>query len=393
MSRSAATSEPLANRRNRVRGAIVLPINAPLYRNCMRAISRYASEGQRWEIGVFDSYDFDPAPLIDWKPDAMLVRVAEDQLPALRELNVPMVTFSMDEALPGVPNLAADDEQIGRIGAEHFLDRHFRHLAFLGVHRKWSDRRYEGFAHAAQLAGVARPGFHAIPGGVDQDALVNWLRALPKPTGLMVCHDDSAIRVLDTCAKFGIAVPRDVAVLGVDNFEYACDLTNPSLSSVINPLDAVVYEAFRTLERLHDGAQVPGVTVRIPSPGIVTRRSTDTTALQDADIALAMEVIRANFDHDLSVDDVAREAAMSRRRLEYRFRETLGRSPAEHIRYVRVERAKELLGRTRLPMPAIAAKCGFSSASQFATTFKQVAGQSPTAYRGRANQTPDIAAH
>lgn len=372
--------------RRRTRGAIVMPINATLYRNCMRAISRYVSEGQRWEIGVFDSYDIDPAPLIAWKPDAMLVRASDTALPAIRSIGVPMVTISMDDQLPGVPNVSADDEQIGRLGAEHLLDRHFQHLAFLGIDKRWSHLRQEGFAGAARPAGVPAPAHLLTRGDPEPAEFVTLLRALPRPLGLMVCNDDLAVRVLDICAKAGIAVPREIAVLGVDNFEYECDLTNPPLSSVINPTETVAYQAFRTLERMHAGIDVPRQTIRVPSPGIVTRRSTDTAAVQDDDVALAMGVIRAELERDLSVDDLARAAAMSRRQLEYRFRAVLGRSPAEQIRRMRIDRAKELLGRTRLPMPAIAAKCGFSSASQLATVFRQVTGTTPTTHRRLASE-------
>lgn len=67
--------------------------------------------------------------------------------------------------------------------------------------------------------------------------------------------------------------------------------------------------------------------------------------------------------------------------LERRFRLVLDRTPLEEIRQVRLERARQLLRETDLQIPAVADRSGFGNAVRFAATFRQDAGQSPSAYR------------
>jgi LacI family transcriptional regulator len=114
---------------------------------------------------------------------------------------------------------------------------------------------------------------------------------------------------------------------------------------------------------------------------MVVRFSTRLLTSDDAEVQQAVEFIRDQVHAGISVDDVLRAVPRSRRTLEMRFRSVLGRSPAEEIRRVRIERAKRLLVETDAGMAGVARASGFSSANQLCETFRREAGVSPTRHR------------
>lgn len=367
----------------KVRIGVVMPINAALYHNSMRAISEEVNKSRRWTVKVFDSFDINVDHVRKWEPDALLARAARRDLIRLTQFGVPMVTTLMESPLPGVPNVTADEYQIGSVAAQHFLSRRFKNLAVVGDRRAWSIERHRGFCDVArEQVGVLA---YKETDVQKTDELPEWLHSLPKPLGVLACNDVLGISLLDACAKAKLRVPHDVAVLGVDNFEYVCDLTDPPMSSVINPIGEITYRAFRMLDAMLRGQSVEPVNHSVTSPGIVTRASTETSGVEDTDVALALEYMRANLANDIGVEDVVAALSFSRRRLEYKFREVLGCTPLEEIHRLRIEHAQELLSRTNLSVSEIATRCGFSSLSQFSTVFHRVAECAPTKYRKQVN--------
>ena len=126
---------------------------------------------------------------------------------------------------------------------------------------------------------------------------------------------------------------------------------------------------------------VPARTVVTSPLGIVTRQSTDTLAIHDSNLVKALNFIRRSPAQLIHVGDVARHAGVSRRVLERHFLQTLGRAPAEEIRRVRLERAKQLLVETNLPIPEVADAAGFGSPEYLAYVFRQSCRQTPLKYR------------
>jgi len=99
---------------------------------------------------------------------------------------------------------------------------------------------------------------------------------------------------------------------------------------------------------------------------------------------LAIGYIREHATEGIHVDDILRVVPSSRRRLERLFHDLLGRSPAEEIRRVRIERARHLLATTDLSIPRVAAASGFGTGEYLATVFRQATGTSPLKYRASA---------
>ncbi|MBR0056559.1 MAG: substrate-binding domain-containing protein, partial [Kiritimatiellae bacterium] len=83
----------------------------------------------------------------------------------------------------------------------------------------WSRERGDAFARCIAVAGKRFHRYVRPPDGAPgaADALGRWLEALPKPCGVFAANDIVGEEILGVCARLGIAVPDEVAVIGVDN--------------------------------------------------------------------------------------------------------------------------------------------------------------------------------
>jgi LacI family transcriptional regulator len=147
------------------------------------------------------------------------------------------------------------------------------------------------------------------------------------------------------------------------------------------PGERVGYEAAGLLDQLLSGQTVREKQHTLPPIGVITRQSSDTLAIDDEDVAASVRFIRNNVGRPMNVDDILQDVQISRRSLERRFRQVLGRSPLEEIRRAHLERAQHLLAGTDLSMPAVAKKAGFISAERLSVIFRQETGMTPTSYR------------
>jgi LacI family transcriptional regulator len=180
-----------------------------------------------------------------------------------------------------------------------------------------------------------------------------------------------------------LAVPEEVAVLGVDNDEVLCSLSPPPMSSVILNPRRTGWEAATLLARLMQGEKIAPGEHFIPPIGIATRQSTDILAMADPQIAHALRYIRENAHYGLQVSDVVRHGSISRRALELRFQELLGRTPRQEITRVQMNHVKELLIGTQLTIAEIASRAGFEHTEYLSVVFKRETGMTASEYRGR----------
>jgi len=302
----------------------------------------------------------------------------------VRKTRLPAVDVSAARHLPRIPWVETDDEAIARAGAAHLLDRGFKRLAFCGDPRfLWSRGRRDHFRRAVREARATCDVYESRSTAWEPEhkALIAWARRLPKPVGVLACYDILAQKLLDACREIGIAVPEDMAVLGVDNDPVLCGLSTPPLSSIIPNTHRTGYEAAELLDRMMGGARVGPEAHLIPPLGIHTRQSTDVLAIQDREIAAAARFIREHACDGITVDDVLRAVPLSRRVLEARFRKAMGRTPHDDILRLRIERVKQLLGETDLSLEQVAARAGFQHPEYMSVAFKREAGQTPGAYR------------
>jgi LacI family transcriptional regulator len=174
-----------------------------------------------------------------------------------------------------------------------------------------------------------------------------------------------------------------MAVVGVNNFELLCETIQPPLTSISQQGERTGFEAARLLTRILDGEVDDVEHLRLPPGELIERRSTDFLAVDDPDVAWAMRFIRDNAAEPITVDDVLRHVAVSRRTLDKRFIEAIGHVPAQEIRLTRLRRAQNLLANTRERIVSVAMQSGFRSASGFDRAFREHTGMTPRQYRRR----------
>jgi LacI family transcriptional regulator len=163
-----------------------------------------------------------------------------------------------------------------------------------------------------------------------------------------------------------------------------CDLASPPLSSVIPNTHRTGYEAAALLDRLMAGQRVAAKPHLIAPLGVAARQSTDVLAVDDRDVARAVQFIREHACGGINVADVLRAVPLSRRVLEQRFRRLLGHTPHEEILHVRLDRVKQLLAETDLPLYLIADRTGFEHVEYLSVVFKRDTGRTTSACREAA---------
>jgi LacI family transcriptional regulator len=201
----------------------------------------------------------------------------------------------------------------------------------------------------------------------------------------MACYDIRAQQLLDICRELNIAVPEEIAVIGVDNDRLLCDLCEPPLSSVIPDTHRTGFIAASLLDKQMAGEPVEPKSFLIPPVGIQTRQSTDILAIDDPHIAATLRFIRQNACAGIQVRDLLKHVPLSRRVLESRFKERIGRTPHEEIMRIRIDRVKTLLVESDLPLSAIARRTGFNYIEYLNEAFKKRVGTTPGKYRKEAS--------
>src|SRR5262249_13235700 len=201
-----------------------------------------------------------------------------------------------------------------------------------------------------------------------------WVESLPKPVGIMACYDFKGQQLLDICRELDIAVPEQMAVIGVDNDVRLCRLCTPPLSSVIPDTHRTGYEAARLLDRMMQGETIRETAILVPPRGIAERQSTDVYAIEDEDLVTALRFIREHACTGIGVADVLRVVPLSRRMLEHRFQKLVRRTPHAEIIRIRMERVARLLRETERPLTEVAARSGFESAEYLSVAFKKYTG-------------------
>jgi LacI family transcriptional regulator len=226
-----------------------------------------------------------------------------------------------------------------------------------------------------------RRGDRAAAWAIEQRELAAWVRSLPKPAGVFCCYDIRGRQILEACRSINLRVPDDVAVIGVDNDQVLCELAEPPLSSVIPDTRRTGYLAAQLLEKLMSGRAVQPTMNLVEPLGIATRQSTDVLAIEDQEVSAAVQFIRNHACEGITVDRVLDAVPISRRMLERRFKRIVGRTPHDEIVRVQVERARQMLRGTDLPLKTIAERIGLRHGEYLSVLFKRATGIAPGAYR------------
>ncbi len=391
--------------------AVILDAARPYDRLIIAGVATFARERTQWSLYVEEDPLQKLPDLARWHGQGIIANFDDRRVAtAIRGLDIPVVGvgggYGWHEASSGIPYIYTDNQVIGRLGAEHLLACGFKTLAFCGYPRTatsgWSEERSAAFA---QACGRAKRPCHPFAGRHGnarrwadlQGELTHWLSQLPKPLGLMACNDVRARHVLEACRTLGLRVPHDVAVLGVDNDEMVCELTDPPLSSVDQAARRIGYEAAAALDRLMQPAQEASTgrghrsqphrsqagtqRIVVPPIGVVARASTDTLATSDPAVVETLHALRRTPWMRPAVEALAAAVGLSRTSLESRFKAAVGRSLHEEYVRLRLAATRRLITGSDLPLKTVAARTGFPSVQYMTTFLRRHTGLTPARLR------------
>jgi LacI family transcriptional regulator len=375
--------------------ALLIESSGSYGRGLLQGIAKYNRDHSKWSI-YFRPHglgDATPAWLRTWKGDGMLVRLeTPEMVAAARRCGIPVVNLRGTLSKVRFPFVTIDHAEVAALAFQHLRERALRHFAFCGragVSNPALHERGEYFRALIEQTG-AQCHIYPLDGrrttlawDCEQQRLAEWIRSLPKPVGIMACNDERGLQVLDACRRAGVAVPDEVAVVGVDDDPAICDLAIPPLSSVDVNAETVGYEAAALLDRMMDGGDAPDAPIKVAPRGVVARASTDLVASEDREVGQALWYIREQACTGLHVGDVLRHMAMSRASLQHRMKQVTGRTIHQEIQRVRLERVKDLLAMTDKTIKQVARESGFASVQYMTRVFRATTTETPARYRLR----------
>jgi LacI family transcriptional regulator len=377
--------------------ALLIETSRGYGRAMLRGIVRYARLHGPWRFYVTPG-DFAQAlpHMNQWGGTGIIARIETVEVArAILAARLPTIALDISQNVPitepriaRFSEVASDSRAAARLAAEHLLERGFQHYAYVGEsERLWSQNRELGFRERLAEAGYV-PLIYPAPTNKrdrhwerEQLLLGTWLTDLPKPIGILACNDDRGRQVLDACRAVGVSVPLGVAVVGVDNDELLCELADPPLSSVMLNAETGGYRAAALLDRMMKGRIRKPQRLMVEPMHVVERRSTQASAVDDPDVAAALDFIHHHAAEPIGVDDIVNRLQMSRRALELKFRDVTGRTPHHELQRVRLHRAQRLLLETDLPIPKVATSAGYGSGAYLAQVFQKQLGKTPAQYR------------
>ena len=380
------------------RVALIYDARAVYDTKVMSGVASYIHESSGWNVYIEESALKDQRlpPLKTWQGDGIIADFDHPRVAAaVVRSGLPAVGFGSGygwySTTSKIPYLYTNNAAIAKLAADHLVQRGLRNFAFCGYPRNpingWSLERQEAFTEV-----LASRGFSCVPYPAAatserswtslEKSISEWLETLPKPVGIFAANDTRGRKILECCREVSLRVPEQAAVLGVDNDELLCDLSSPLLSSVEQGARRLGYEAAKLLDTLiDDSGLVKTNRIVIDPVGVITRGSTDILAIDDVQVSRAMAHISQHFHEDISVGDVVAIAGVSRSGLEKKFRATLGYTIGSAIRRFQLERARQLVLTTSLPLKEIAANVSYPSVQHMTTLFRKHLGHPPAELR------------
>ena len=357
---------------------VVLSMNDEGNRKKLAGIFDYTRDNVQWEITVAEPQTVDNIKPLSRLHGIILGNRINVRIPSSIPI-VAMFRHGNADRKKKISHIFMDNTDVGRIAANLFSSSGFTSFAFINTPSipMWSKERAEAFRAALSRESPCR--IWPEDGFPD---LAEWLADLPKRTAILAAEDTVARDAMQICNAIGIAIPKDLAFIGVDNDELLC-------TSCCTPLTSIEPDfrrsGFMTAKILDDMISKDGshcITERYGVNRIIERASSCYPEQHcDSRIDKALSMIRAKSHEHIQVHDVAKAINMSRRSAELMFRKELGRSIGYMIRSTRLDAMMKKLKESRTSISDICAESGFQSESYAKRAFKARFGKPMSLFR------------
>ena len=305
-----------------------------------------------------------------WRGDGALVTLRDggkmlEAVRSLRRRGIPVVDMVVNMPDIRLPRVANDHQAVGRLAANHFMERNFRQVAWFstGVSHVHDLRRT---ALEKALSGRAAMYDWTYNSRSNWQTFLGWLKGRLSttimPLGVLAYDESDAARLLNACLDLGYAIPEDVSILAVGNDFQLCERQAIAISNIEQNMERGGFAAAALLNRLMNGGKAPKKDILIQPTGIVLRKSTDLLAASDPRCRAALKFIKDNLSRPFGAQEIAQALAIKRNLLDELFRKEIKSSVGAEIKRQRIERVKKLLAETDMTLDNIAAATGFCNA-------------------------------
>jgi DNA-binding LacI/PurR family transcriptional regulator len=272
----------LVSGRSRILGLIVSDITNPFFPELVKGFEDVAIHNG-YEILV-SSTNYDSARMalcvrrmLERKVEGVAIMTSEMDKHLVDQFahrNVPMVFLDVGPTGKGISNIVVDYAMGVNEAVDHLLSLGHRRIGFISGPMALKSARIR---RSAFLRSVGRYGIHddellvqgsdhTVDGGLE--AMTSMLASPGNPTAVLASNDLTAIGMMRAVRRAGLAVPRDISIVGFDDIRLA-EFTEPPLTTVRLPRKELAEHAFHAL--LPDAGPQPQYTVETH---LVIREST-----------------------------------------------------------------------------------------------------------------------
>jgi len=374
---------------------LLIDYSSEFSRRLMRGLIKYSKANGPWIFYRLPAYyktlygkDGIVEWAKEWDADAIIALWDHDENTSrLKQLDIPILLQNYKERSSYYSNLTGEYFGTGVMAANFFIQRRFQNFAFYGNKGVvWSRERAHGYKNEVEKAGGNYFYFESenLRGGewtASHVLLDKWLLSLPKPVALFACDDNFALQVSEICKMNNIKIPEEISLLGVDNDDLICNLSDPPISSIVLDVEKGGYEAGRLIHQLIRKERTEPFNIVINPTRFELRQSTELYDIQDEYINKIVNHLVEKFNTDISIDELSKIVPLSRRNLEIKFKNEMGTSIYQFILELRINYFSNLLLTTDRSLFDLALESGFNDCKNISRIFKKFKGVTPVEFR------------
>lgn len=369
-------------------------------RGIISGIGNYLSSTRAsWDLFLEEDFLCRLRGIERWQGDGIIADFDDPMIgEALAGIRLPVVAVGgsyQDERHypPGIPYVATDNQALMTLAYEHLIEAGLTRFACFSLPEaqanRWAQEREKAFRKLMQRAGLQAQVYRGMgtsaplwDSAVEQQ--IAWLQSLPKPVGIIAVSDARARQLLQACLTAGIAVPEQVALIGIDNDPLTRSLTRVPLSSVSQGTETMGRTAARLLHQMLHGVPASQTHILIPPDSINVQVSSLHQPLGDPYVMQALSFIRQYACQGIKTAQVAAYVGVSRSSLESHFRKARSCSVHDEILRFKLAAAANGLKNSQATIADTARMSGFKSAQYLHTVFRREFGCTPVEYRQSA---------
>lgn len=387
------------NRINTFRIALMLKGKGAYGRDIIAGVCDYVRSTRLvWDLLLYEDFRSRPQSILSWAGDGVIADFDDPEIVALlADGHLPVVgvggSYQKDaDYPPGIPYVATDNAKLVGMAYEHLIDMGLQSFALYSMPpastNKWAQEREKAFIERIEADGMRPEVFNGLPTfaldwGPILDHLIDWLRTLPKPVGVIAVTDSRARQILQACIMDGIAVPEEVAIMGIDDDPLLRMLTRIPISSVAQGTRKMGKIAAGMLHRKLTGVPIKNLRLLVPPEGVNPQASTRHQPINHPYVMRALHYIRQFAAQGVKVAQVADYVGVSRTTLESHFHRQFGSSVHDEILSFKLQLARQFLERDKLSCAEVAQNCGFTTVQYMYAVFRRELGCSPLEYRAQ----------